>query len=269
MRRAVLPAAGRGTRMQAVAGALPKELLPIEGQPLLAHALADLAAGGIEEALLIVSPHKPQIAAALGQAWGGLRLSYAVQPLPLGLADALALAEPFAAGGPLFCWLPDNFWRRERGAPSATAQLQAARATAPEATVVALLEHAAATFDPATTGSAGFVDWHPLEAAPPVVPASGPPALVAIDRVHPKGSSPPRRRATFLKGFPMALWSADLFDRIAALRRAPPPGELDDTPLLTALATEGRLRGAVLRGGALFDCGVPGGYARACAAASI
>lgn len=260
VRRAVVPAAGRGTRMQAVAGALPKELLPIGGRPLLVHALADLAAGGIEEALVIVSLEKPQIAAALGDACAGVRLRYALQQSPRGLADALSLAEEFAAGGPLFCWLPDNHWRPDPGAQSATAQLQAAHAAAPDATLVALLEHATATFDPASSGSAGFIEWHRVPGAPH--------APVAIDRVHAKGAAPPPRGTTFLKGFPMTLWSADLFARISALRRDPPPGELDDTPLLMALAREGRLRGAVLRGGALFDCGVPLGYARACAAAS-
>lgn len=261
VRRAVVPAAGRGTRMQAVAGALPKELLPIGGRPLLVHALADLAAGGIEEALVIVSPEKPQIAAALGDACAGVRLRYALQPTPRGLADALSLAEEFAAGGPLFCWLPDNHWRRAPGARSATAQLLAAHAAAPDATLVALLEHATATFDPASSGSAGFIEWHRRTGAAAHAP-------VAIDRVHAKGAAPPPRGTTFLKGFPMTLWSADLFARIAALRRDPPPGELDDTPLLMALAREGRLGGAVLRDGALFDCGVPLGYARACAAAS-
>src|SRR5262249_31899118 len=46
VRRAVLPAAGRGTRMRAVAGARAKELLPVGGRPLIVHGLLDLAAAG-------------------------------------------------------------------------------------------------------------------------------------------------------------------------------------------------------------------------------
>ncbi len=259
IRRAVIPAAGRGTRMRTIAGARPKELLPVGGRSLLAHALADLAAGGIEEALLIVSPGKPEIAATLGSSCAGIRLEYAVQPEPRGLADALALAEPFAANAPLLCWLPDNLWLGRR---SATEQLLAGHATEPTRTLAALVEHATARFDPRLVGAAGFIEWRAPRSDRPAAP-------ISIERVFAKGAAPPPAGPTFLKGFPLVLWSSDLFARIAALRATVTAGELDDTPILMALATEGRLGGVVLRDGELFDCGVPGGYARACTAASI
>src|SRR5262249_8188588 len=75
VRRAVLPAAGRGTRMRTVAGARAKELLPVGGRPLIAHGLLDLAAAGVTEALVVVSPDKPELARELGPRVGGVALT--------------------------------------------------------------------------------------------------------------------------------------------------------------------------------------------------
>ncbi len=256
VQRAVIPAAGRGSRMVVVAEGRPKELLAIGGRSLLEHALADLAASGIDEALLIVSPHKPEIAATLGNECAGVRLRYAVQPEPRGLADALALAEPFVNGEPFVCWLPDNLWL---GPPAASAQLIAALALAPGSHLVALIEHPASHAGSVQLGAAGFVDSSPL---------SSDGAVVRIDQVYGKGSRPPAVGATFLKGFPLDLWQPDLFDRIRRQRLEPRAGELDDTPILQQLAREGRLHGVVLRDGRHFDCGVPAGYFAAVAAAA-
>jgi len=259
-RVAVIPAAGRGTRMQSIARAGAKELLVVGGKSLLAHALGDLAASGIESVVVVVSPSKPEIRAALGDRFEAptatVRLEWVVQPQPLGVADALSLAQPFVGDAPFVCWLPDNLWLGER---PATAQLIEALADHPAAHGVGLVEHRRAALDLAQVGAAGFVD----------VAARGPELRsLAITRVHPKGSAPPELGETFLKGFPFDLYRPDLFERIARLRELGKSGELDDTPLLQELALEGKLRGVVLRGGRLYDCGVPRGYEAACAATS-
>lgn len=232
----------------------------VGGQSLLAHALSDLAASGIETVVVVVSPSKPEIRAALGDRFetphATLRLEWLVQPQPLGVADALSLAEPFVRGASFVCWLPDNLWLGER---PATAQLIEALADHPAAHGVGLVAHRRNALDLAKVGAAGFVDVaaHEHDAR-----------SLAITRVHPKGSAPPAGGDAILKGFPFDLYRPDLFERIARLRALGRSGELDDTPLLQELALEGRLRGVVLRGGRLFDCGVPRGYEAACAAAS-
>jgi UTP-glucose-1-phosphate uridylyltransferase len=237
--------------MRAVAGARAKELLPVGGRPLLAHGLHDLAAAGVTDALIVVGPDKPELARELGSRVSSVALHYVEQREPLGVADAIALAEPFAAGEPLFCWLPDNLWSPRAGARSASAQLAAARTLHPDATLVGLIEVPRESL--ARFGSAGFVEATPLG-----------PDRVRIERVLPKGSRPEAGGATVLKGFPLDLYSPDVFDRIrrerAALRASPTASELDDTPILAELAREGRLVGVVLRDGRLFDCGIPDGY---------
>ncbi|MSR46080.1 MAG: hypothetical protein EXS13_03285 [Planctomycetes bacterium] len=243
--------------MRSVTDGGAKELLAIGGRSLLEHALADLEASGITAALVIVSPDKLAIERTLGSRFGAMTLDYAVQESPRGLADALALARPFTTGEPFVCWLPDNFWLGRR---PATAQLLAGMARHPDEHGVALIERPLASFDPTATGAAGFVD---------VAPTAGDDALPILN-VHPKGRPPHLPGPTFLKGFPLDLWRFDLFERIERQRRSQAagkiPAEQDDTPILQELAAEGRLRGVVLRDGALFDCGVPRGYAAACAA---
>lgn len=258
--RAVLPAAGRGTRMAALAAGRAKELLPVAGRPLLAHALADLEQSGITSSLLIVSPQKREIAATFGARFGTMTLEYAVQNEPLGLADALALAEPFVAGAPFVCWLPDNLWIGRRPATAQLIEGMRHAALATPATAchgVALIERSLDGFDATSVGAAGFVVTAPA-------PADAP--NLEITRVFAKGERPALSGTTFLKGFPLDLWQPDLFDRVRHLRATTTTGELDDTPLLQQLAREGALRGVVLREGTLHDCGVPRGYRAACSA---
>jgi UTP--glucose-1-phosphate uridylyltransferase len=252
VRRAVLPAAGRGTRMAAVRGAQAKELLDLGGRPLIAHGLHDVAAAGVTQALVIVSRDKPELERTLGHDVGGVALRFAVQPRPDGLADALALAESFTDGEPFLCWLPDNVWS---GAVAASVQVASALARVPTSHLVALMELPAA--DLSRYGSAGFVE---------TTPVAGTRDLHRIDRVLPKGTRPAPRAATILKGFPFFLYQHDLFDRIRRERAGHAGRELDDTPILMKLAEEGRLHGVVLRGGSLFDCGIPEGYCGAVAA---
>lgn len=258
---AVIPAAGRGTRMAGVTRGSAKELLPVGGRPLIVRALEDLAGGGIRSATIVLAPGKDEIARVLGETCVGVVLDYALQQEPDGVAAAFALAEPACAGRPFVGWLPDNCWL---GTPGATAQLLAAARRHADATLVGLVEHRRATFVAGSAGGAGFVEAGGREAIGGV-------ETVVVTRVMPKGSAPPAGGETFLKGFPLVLWQPTLFARIAEERARRGPGargELDDTPFLIELAGQGALRGVVLRGGELHDCGVPLGYERACAASA-
>src|ERR1043166_6412390 len=71
IRKAVLPAAGLGTRLRPLTLAFPKELLPIGRLPVLAHIARELRLAGITEALFIISERKPQIPAYFGENYVG------------------------------------------------------------------------------------------------------------------------------------------------------------------------------------------------------
>jgi UTP--glucose-1-phosphate uridylyltransferase len=106
LRRAVLPAAGLGTRLRPLTRAFPKELLPVGRKPVLAHIATELLGAGITEALFVVSERKPQIREYFGDFYEDdvtgtvLHCSYVIQEEQRGLGDALLCAAEWTAGEP-------------------------------------------------------------------------------------------------------------------------------------------------------------------------
>lgn len=101
--RAVLLAAGRGTRLGALTATTPKPMLQVGGKPILHRILGGLADGGIRQ-VVVVTGHAAEVleeATGDGSLWG-LRIQYARQLLPEGTARAVSLARDFAAAEPFF-----------------------------------------------------------------------------------------------------------------------------------------------------------------------
>ncbi len=106
--RAVIPAAGLGTRLRPITRVLPKELLPIGRRLLVDYVIDELRACGITQALFIVSQQKPQIRQYLGSVVGSdndeyaaLHIDYALQEEPKGSGHAVLCARDWAAGEPV------------------------------------------------------------------------------------------------------------------------------------------------------------------------
>jgi bifunctional UDP-N-acetylglucosamine pyrophosphorylase/glucosamine-1-phosphate N-acetyltransferase len=94
--KAVILAAGRGTRLHPITLTRPKHLVPICGKPLLDHLLKAIKQSGIDDVLLVVNYLASQIKDYLGDGKGwGLRLHYAIQESLKGTADAARYAEHF------------------------------------------------------------------------------------------------------------------------------------------------------------------------------
>ncbi|CAN5560343.1 NDP-sugar synthase [soil metagenome] len=94
--QAVIVAGGLGSRLRPLTDRRPKHVLPIAGQPLLAHQLRRLAAAGVQHVVLATSYRAAELRSQLGDGGQyGLRLSYAHEPTPLGTGGAVrhALAE--------------------------------------------------------------------------------------------------------------------------------------------------------------------------------
>lgn len=108
---AVVPVAGLGTRLLPATRAVPKEMLPVAGRPVLQHVVEELAAAGIRRILLVTSRGKAAIEdhfdgdEELERA--GVRLLFTRQPQPRGLGDAILRAEGFAADRPFVVALGD------------------------------------------------------------------------------------------------------------------------------------------------------------------
>ncbi len=103
--RAVIPAAGLGTRLRPLTRVLPKELLPIGRRLLVDYVIEELRTCGVTHALFIVSEQKPQIQQYLGSVVGtdtdelpALHIDYTFQREPRGSGHAVLCASEWAKG---------------------------------------------------------------------------------------------------------------------------------------------------------------------------
>ena len=107
---AVVLAAGRGRRIAELAPHVPKPLLPVLDRPLLAWQLDALERAGVRSAVVVVGHLRVEIERFLAADRGGnLAVATVEQPEPLGIAHALAQAEPFLER-PFLCLLGDVFF---------------------------------------------------------------------------------------------------------------------------------------------------------------
>lgn len=131
VRKAVIPAAGLGTRFLPATKAMPKEMLPILDKPTIQFIVEEAKASGIEDILIVTGKSKrpiedhfdsnPELEANLEEKHKeqlleltqsitnlGVNLYYTRQPHPAGLGDAIYRAKSFVAGEPFVVLLGDD-----------------------------------------------------------------------------------------------------------------------------------------------------------------
>ncbi len=126
--KAVILAAGQGTRLRPVTLTMPKPLVPVANLPLIAYAIHVLQNAGLTEIGIVVNDLDSPICSQLGDGSSlGVKLDYIVQVEQLGLAHAVSLARDFVGDDPFCLLLGDNIFQDKmeeliRGFPTSNAE---------------------------------------------------------------------------------------------------------------------------------------------------
>jgi UTP--glucose-1-phosphate uridylyltransferase len=262
VRKGIIPAAGLGTRVRAIAGDLPKELLTVAAKPLIVHAIEGLAASGIRQIGVVISPAKesirqfllgepseflaPQLDAHLRVLLRACKFSFFVQPSPLGVADAVSLCRDFIDDEPFALVMPDNILLD--GLPVVSQMIPFFSREPLDMLGALRLE----TEQASRFGNVGILETEAV--------SDESKRIVSVSRFSDKNSSPLQIPAgeSALKNFGGSIFLPHFFDYIEKLRPRI-EGELDDVPVVQAIIKEKGLLAVALEGSG-FDVGNSAGY---------
>jgi UTP--glucose-1-phosphate uridylyltransferase len=250
--KALLPAAGRGTRLIHVSGGVHKELLRIGPLSMIEHCLKMVLESGVTEVAVVIRAGKEDVAQAAEEYWdrtgpdfGGL--TFIRQDRPRGVADAMHKAAGWAAGSPLAVVMPDNLVLSKR--PALARMIEVFRQVQSDTIgAIPLSARKAALF-----GNVGLMTLEQPR-------VGGAPLVASYTRKKP-GTIERPETGLYYKGMTGVIFLPDWVDKVDKLEPNS-EGEFDDADLVYALAEEKRLYACILEGEG-YDLGQPRGLAAA------
>lgn len=265
VRKAVIPAAGFGTRLLPATKAIPKELLPVIDKPVLQYVVEEAVDSGITQLIVVVSKGKQAIAdhlldngrleahlraagkeAALAKVrdvTGGATVRFVEQPEQRGLGDAVRCARDAVGGEPFAVMLGDTLIVPDAGQPAGLRQTLAVYERTGGSVV------AVRRVPPALLSRYGIVDGRPVE---------GDQRTYRLRRLVEK--PPPEAAPTDLAIAGRYVFTPDLFDDLEQLTPGH-GGELQLTDAMNAMAQE-KIMHAHLWRATRYDIGSRADYVR-------
>jgi UTP--glucose-1-phosphate uridylyltransferase len=257
IRRAVIPAGGRGTRLLPETRMVPKELLPVGGAPMIRWCLHEAIAAGISDVCIVLTPGKAMVREYLeeelrrGEAKAlreKCRLAFAWQDEPRGLADAIDRARDFTGSEAFALMMPDNLVV-SRTPPLAQIHetfIKYGRDTYALARIPARFVH--------TFNLSGLVEYARVR---------GRSVRITRFRGKRKGYFPPMDGGSMVRAIGRAIVLPHFFNYCDFARRKV-RGEFDDGHVLREMHRHELIMGHLIDG-TVFDVGNPRGYAAASA----
>ncbi len=250
--KGVIPAAGRGTRMQPFSLAVPKELAPIGSTPALHLVIDEAVEAGLTSIAIVSNSGSKSLlrdyvdSQQRSGLWKGTGFTWVEQPQPDGLGDAIARCRDFAAGEPFGLLLPDNL---PLGEGYSFDLLIKAADGGRHALAVLELDHS----DSNLYGDCGRIDFERLDDG-----------SLLLQRIHDKqpGKLQIAPGEVVFRTCGRYVCQPDLFEEMDRVRPTI-VGEFDEVPVYQALAQRGRVLGVPIPM-PLFDVG----HARGMLAAS-
>lgn len=242
---ALIPAAGRGTRLRPITRYLSKPMLPIGAEPVVKYAIDEALFAGCDPVVVVRAPDDEELKDYVESKYSS-EVHLAVQPEPNGLADAALRAyDSLGRNGRCAMLLPDNVVLKGSGIASLIGRTDSDSLVL-GTTIVSRSE--AAYF-----GNSGYFESEPFEDGSDVV---------RITALQSKGTGSfqnatddwPARRAVA-----RTLLPEEFFRRAREREPDPETGEVDDVPIYRAMIESSTVYGVPIEGG-IHDMGTPERY---------
>jgi UTP--glucose-1-phosphate uridylyltransferase len=264
VKKAVIPAAGLGTRMWPLTGGAAKEMLPVGSKPMIHHAVQEALAAGLEEICIVIREGKEVIrryfeeglceaersstSDTLKELRARGRIIFAYQAAPRGIGDAMLCAREFVGSAPFALIIPDQLFI---GRVTPIAQL--AMKELPTGAVISSLIIIPLSERPYFPGTRGFVYKNNVTQGDAVVITG----IIGNDSAGGRGTAAGGRGTA--PGFGRTLYPPDVFRFLGADFADGRTGEVDLFKTFQSLLVEVPNYGVFLEGEA-FDLGTVAGY---------